>query len=181
MMSCPDAVRTVFSNYVNGYGRAQRSQYWWWTAFLLLAGFCLGLLDNIFFPSFMEMQSTRMTLDGQEVEIDDMSGGGGPLSAIWSLATIVPSICVAIRRLHDTDRTGWWLLIGLIPLVGALILIFFFVQKGTDGPNRFGPDPLEGGPSGSGGGGNRYGAEQISDRSSERPSSIPSIGRDTDQ
>ena len=60
----------------------------------------------------------------------------------WVLGVIVPTIAVGIRRLHDIDKPGWWLLIGLVPFVGGLILIYFFVQKGTSGPNQFGEDPL---------------------------------------
>jgi uncharacterized membrane protein YhaH (DUF805 family) len=63
------------------------------------------------------------------------------LSSIFSLAVLVPSIAVSVRRLHDIDRTGWWVLIGLVPLVGWIVLLVFHVQDGTPGPNRFGPDP----------------------------------------
>ncbi len=54
---------------------------------------------------------------------------------------LLPSLAVAVRRLHDTDRSGWWLLIGLIPLVGGIVLLVFFVLEGTRGPNRHGADP----------------------------------------
>ena len=60
------------------------------------------------------------------------------------IGSFIPSLAVAIRRLHDTDRSGWWLLIGLVPIVGAFILLYFYVIEGTRGPNRFGPDPKEG-------------------------------------
>lgn len=64
------------------------------------------------------------------------------MSAIWSLANLLPSLAVGVRRLHDTDRSGWWLLIGLIPLIGFIVLIVFFATKGTTGPNQFGEDPI---------------------------------------
>ncbi len=64
------------------------------------------------------------------------------LPVLVVLAVIIPTIAVGIRRLHDIDKSGWWLLIGLVPFVGGLILIYFFVQKGTTGPNQFGEDPL---------------------------------------
>ncbi|MDG4768408.1 DUF805 domain-containing protein [Solwaraspora sp. WMMD406] len=61
----------------------------------------------------------------------------------FSLALLLPSLAVGVRRLHDTDRSGWWLLIALIPIVGAIVLLVFFVLDGTHGPNRFGPDPKD--------------------------------------
>jgi uncharacterized membrane protein YhaH (DUF805 family) len=72
----------------------------------------------------------------------------GPLTTILILGTIIPSIAVGIRRLHDTDKSGWWLLIALIPLIGGLVLLFFFVSDGTSGPNQYGPDPKDPGQAG---------------------------------
>ena len=60
---------------------------------------------------------------------------------LFYLAILIPSIAVAIRRLHDTNRSGWWLLIALIPFIGALVLLVFYVLPGTVGPNKFGEDP----------------------------------------
>jgi uncharacterized membrane protein YhaH (DUF805 family) len=67
--------------------------------------------------------------------------GVGVLSGIYSLSIIIPSIAVGIRRLHDTDRTGWWCLIGFVPLIGAIVLLIFFLLDSTPGTNRFGPNP----------------------------------------
>jgi len=64
------------------------------------------------------------------------------LGFIASLALLLPGLAVGARRLHDIDRTGWWLLIGFIPLIGLIVLIYFFIQRGTDGPNRFGAAPI---------------------------------------
>jgi len=67
------------------------------------------------------------------------------LGGLFALAVLLPYIAVAVRRLHDVDRSGWWYLLVLIPLIGGLILIFaFFIHRGTAGANRFGPDPLAG-------------------------------------
>lgn len=63
-------------------------------------------------------------------------------SSVWSLVTVLPSLAVSSRRLHDTGRSGWWQLLILLPVIGWIALIVFYAQKGTDGPNRFGPDPL---------------------------------------
>jgi uncharacterized membrane protein YhaH (DUF805 family) len=73
----------------------------------------------------------------------EVGGNVGVLGAIYSLVVIVPSIAVSVRRLHDTDRSGWWLLIALIPLIGAIILIIYYVQEGTPGENEYGLNPKE--------------------------------------
>lgn len=121
-MDFQTAVRTCFNNYVTFSGRAQRSQYWWFALFGILGSMLLSLVDGMMFGFH------RMDAD--------------PLSSLFSLAILLPSISVGVRRLHDRDKSGWWLLIGLIPLIGFLVLVFWFVQRGTVGPNRFGPDPL---------------------------------------
>ena len=143
-MGFQEAVRSVFNNYVTISGRAPRSEYWWWILFILLAQIVLGIIDGVLFGSSPESP--------------------GILVGLFSLAVLLPSICVAGRRLHDRDRSAWWLLLGLIPLIGFLVLLFFYVQKGTDGPNRFGPDPLR--PGAGGGDGMGYAR-----------SSIPTSGR----
>jgi len=116
------AVATCFRKYAVFSGRAPRSEYWWFTLFLLLAGFALGLADALFFLTPADQT--------------------GPLNTIFTLATLLPSLAVGARRLHDVDRTGWWLLLWLVPVLGWLILLWWTVQPGTRGPNRFGPDPL---------------------------------------
>jgi uncharacterized membrane protein YhaH (DUF805 family) len=130
-MGFQDAIRSVFGKYVTISGRAPRSEYWWWFLFILLSNLALSLVDSAIF--------------GAE------EGDAAVFGPIFALATFLPSICVAGRRLHDRDMSAWWLLLALIPLIGFLVLLFFYVQKGTDGPNRFGPDPLAGGGPGSGG------------------------------
>ncbi|WP_281268499.1 DUF805 domain-containing protein [Thermasporomyces composti] len=69
------------------------------------------------------------------------STGSGPLVALYSLAVFLPALGVAIRRLHDTNRSGWWVLLALIPLVGWIWLIVLLALPGTQGPNKHGPDP----------------------------------------
>lgn len=124
-MSFQDAIRTCFAKYAIFSGRAPRSELWWFVLFTLLANFALGIVDQAIFG---------LSPDGQPVSI---------LGGLFSLAVLLPTIAVGVRRLHDLDRTGWWYLLIFIPVVGALVLVFFFVQRGTAGPNRFGPDPLE--------------------------------------
>ena len=67
--------------------------------------------------------------------------GVGLLGGIYSLAVLLPGLAVAVRRLHDIGKSGWWLLIALVPFVGAIILIVFFVKEGDPGSNEYGPNP----------------------------------------
>jgi len=117
-MNFSDSIKLGFSNYVNFTGRACRSEYWYWVLFTVIVSIVTFVIDGVI--------------------------GASVTSTIWELATILPSIAIGVRRLHDTDRSGWWILLGLIPLVGAIILIIWFCSKGTDGPNRFGEDRLAG-------------------------------------
>ncbi|MEJ3746848.1 DUF805 domain-containing protein [Actinomycetes bacterium KLBMP 9797] len=120
-MSFTAAVRSVLSQYVQFGGRARRAEYWWFVLFSVLVGIVTSILD--------------LALG------TDFEGSGGLFNLIANLALLLPSLAVAVRRLHDTDRSGWWILIALIPLIGAIVLLVFFVQDGTPGPNRFGADP----------------------------------------
>lgn len=117
-MTFGSAVKTCFSKFATFEGRAARSEYWFFTLFLILASTVVAILDA--------------------------ATGLGVLSAIFTLVTLVPSIAVSVRRLHDTDRSGWWYLLLLVPLVGFVVLLIWFCTKGTTGSNRFGDDPLGG-------------------------------------
>ncbi len=75
--------------------------------------------------------------------VDGMIGIGGALVALFGLGVLLPSLTVAVRRLHDTGRSGWWLLIGLVPILGWIALLFFYVQPGNQGDNQYGSDPKE--------------------------------------
>ncbi len=103
-------------------GRARRSEYWFFILFTAIVGAVGGILDAIL--------GTR----------SGMYGGTGPIQGILQLALLLPTLAVGARRLHDTGRSGWWLLIGLIPLVGWIILIVFFVQD-SHPANQYGPNP----------------------------------------
>ena len=115
-MDFTTAITTCFHKYVDFTARAIRSEYWYWVLFVVLVQIVANIIDMIIF------------------------GNSGIISAILSLALLLPGLAVAVRRLHDTDRSGWWILIALVPLVGAIILIVFMCQRGTVGPNRFGPE-----------------------------------------
>jgi uncharacterized membrane protein YhaH (DUF805 family) len=106
----------VLQKYTQFVGRAGRAEFWWF----VLASFII---------------STVLSLLGRAWV------GFAVLGFIYSLAVLVPSIAVGIRRLHDTGRTGWWILIGLVPLVGFIVLIVFFAAQGNPGPNQYGAPP----------------------------------------
>lgn len=133
-MGFGEAVKHVYSNYVNFRDRAPRSEYWWFALFNIIVSIIVGLVEMK-----LGLASGIMAMGDGSMSA---SFAGGPLSIIWALANILPGIGVSVRRLHDTDRSGWWLLIGLIPLIGAIVLLVFMCSRGTAGPNRFGPDPL---------------------------------------
>src|SRR6516162_9823542 len=117
-MTFRDAIRDGFANYVNFSGRAGLGEFWYWVLFIILAGIVTAILDAIWFRDFFY-----------------------PVSDLFTLATLLPGLAISVRRLHDTDRSGWWLLLSFIPLIGTIVLIVWWVQQGTPGPNRFGPNP----------------------------------------
>jgi uncharacterized membrane protein YhaH (DUF805 family) len=115
-MNFTQAISSGFSNYVTFAGRAIRSEYWYWTLFFFIGSIVAGIIDAVL--------------------------GIRVFDTIFGLAVLLPSIAVGVRRLHDLDRSGWWLLLGFIPLIGAIVLLIWFCSRGTVGANRFGPDPL---------------------------------------
>mgnify|MGYP000573615578 CR=1 FL=1 len=130
-MNIVGAVQSVFSNYANFRGRARRSEYWWWFLAYIIIIFVLGFVERAVLGS----GSSEVSTGAGEVSA---SFNAGILSGLFMLASIIPSIAVAVRRLHDIDRSGWWLLISFVPLIGALLLLYWYVQPGTPGANRFG-------------------------------------------
>ncbi len=119
-MNFQEAVASGFRNYSTFTGRAPRSEYWYWTLFAILVGIATAVLDAALFPGI----------------------GLSPINTIASLALLLPGLAVSVRRLHDIDRTGWWILIALT-VIGMIVLLVFYCLRGTAGPNRFGADPLE--------------------------------------
>jgi uncharacterized membrane protein YhaH (DUF805 family) len=106
-MNFQDAVRNVLSNYATFSGRAPRSEFWWWVLAVLIAVLVAGLLDSLLFGG--------------------SDGGFQPLSTVLGLGVILPNLAVAVRRLHDTHRTGWWFMIGLVPVIGLRGLLWLDV------------------------------------------------------
>jgi uncharacterized membrane protein YhaH (DUF805 family) len=106
----------VLKNYAVVEGRARRAEYWWFVLFNLIASISLSVVDGV--------------------------AGTVYLGVIYSLAVLIPSIAVGVRRLHDIGRTGWWLLI-ILTIVGILVILYFSVLGGDEGENEYGPDPIE--------------------------------------
>ena len=103
----------VFKNYVNFEGRATRPEYWWFTLAYAIVNIILSLIPR----------------------------AGTILSGFLGLAVLIPSIGVAVRRLHDINKSGWWLLIALVPIVGYIIVILWFVKPSDNGENKYGERP----------------------------------------
>jgi uncharacterized membrane protein YhaH (DUF805 family) len=103
-------------------GRARRREYWFYVLFWIVIAVALNVVDRM--------------LGMYNAEV-----GVGPLGGLFWLATLLPSLAVGARRLHDTGRSGWWLLIGLIPIIGAIVLIVFFLIDSQPGTNAYGPNP----------------------------------------
>ncbi len=136
------AVKTCFGKYVTFSGRAQRSEFWWFVLFGCGVSMILTIIDSFLFG----------TITTSEYGISATSDIA-IFSSIFGLIVFLPNVSVAVRRLHDTDRSGWWYWIILVPLVGFILLIVWFASKGTHGENRFGSDPLNGGGFGNDDGG----------------------------
>lgn len=132
-MSFMDSIRTCFSKYVTFSGRAQRSEFWFFALFVFAGQIILGIFDSFLFGTVTTMEGGFQAQTSTPI-----------LSGLFGLATLLPMISVAVRRLHDTDRSGWWYWLALIPLIGTIILIVWFASKGTSGPNKYGSDPLGG-------------------------------------
>ncbi len=119
-MTFNDSIKFCFTKgYCSIQGRASRSEYWWFTLCCCCLSFAAIIVDVIIFS-------------GQSI-----------VQALMLCVCAIPAVTVAIRRLHDLDRSGWWYLICFVPLIGGVVLLIWFVSKGTIGENRFGSSPLD--------------------------------------
>ena len=139
-MSFGEAIRSGFSNFVLFRGRATRSEFWWFYLFAVLVSVALNIIDTVL--GWRIGASTQDIVIGDQV-VPLVNYGYGVLATIWGLVVLLPLLGLMIRRLHDTDRTGWWLLIGILLsclcFVGTILLIVFWALPGTAGDNRYGP------------------------------------------
>ena len=129
-MGFSEAIRTCLHKYVDFKGRARRSEYWYWVLFTVIVSIVAGILD-----SALDLKPILFADDPSVTTT-------GPFEAITSLALFLPGLAVAVRRLHDRDKSGWWILLNLIFVIGSLILLFgFYIKDSVPGANRFGPNP----------------------------------------
>lgn len=112
------AVEKCLRNYATFTGRAARPEFWWFALFLFLGNVVLGLVDSAILPTDVSL-----------------------LAPLFGLATIVPTIAVSVRRLHDIGKSGWWVLLHLIPIIGFLVMLYFYLQPSEVGANEHGPVP----------------------------------------
>ena len=112
----------VLKNYAQFSGRARRKEYWYFALFNLIFSVALSFVDGI-------------------AGTVDMHSGIGLLSTVYSLAVLIPSLAVGVRRLHDTGRSAWWLLLLLIPLFGMIVFLVFMCLDGEQGENQYGASP----------------------------------------
>lgn len=125
-MSFIESIKSVFSQYVGFSGRARRSEYWWFALFVFIIEFILAF--------FGKMNGAG---DIQGMNIFTI------LTGIFCLAIFLPSLAVTIRRLHDTGKSGWWVLLYLIPVIGEVIILIFCLFDSEPGVNKYGPNPKE--------------------------------------
>ena len=118
-------LKVVRDNYANFEGRARREEYWMFVLF-----------NTIFFILFF-----IPFIAGAVMESEALMMIGGLLLFLYIAALFIPSIAVAVRRLHDQGKSGTWYFIGFVPLIGRIWLIVLLVTEGTHGPNQYGPDP----------------------------------------
>jgi len=112
----------ALKKYAQFNGRSRRKEYWMFVLFQMIFAIVAMLLDNV------------LGLANETV-------GYGPIYGVFALAMFIPGLAVGVRRLHDVNKSGWMLLISLIPLIGAIWLIVLLATEGTKGPNQYGPDP----------------------------------------
>ncbi|WP_245514732.1 DUF805 domain-containing protein [Jiella endophytica] len=128
-----------YRRYFEFSGRSRRKEYW-----LYILTFYVLMFVLVFVDSALGLGGTTETaLDTTDGLRASANAEGGVLTAIWGIGNIIPLIACAVRRLHDTDRSGWWVLISLIPLIGSIWLLVLMCLDGTQGSNRFGPDPKD--------------------------------------
>ena len=126
-MGFGEAVKSFWSHYSKFKGRSRRSEYWWIQLFLVITNLAVAAID--------------LALMNGDVDRFIANGGGGIVGLIWILVTIVPALAVLVRRLHDTGKSGWWALIGFVPLIGGIVLLVFTVLDSDAGENKFGVSP----------------------------------------
>lgn len=124
-MNMTTAVKTVFSKFYTFTGRASRPEFWWYYLFIIILYIIAALIEGMVVHPLLGFEPYAPE-------------AGQPLQVILTIAIFLPTLAVAIRRLHDIDRSGWWYLVGLVPIIGTLALLWWFTRPSSEGPNRFG-------------------------------------------
>ncbi len=139
-MSFGNAVRTCFRKYVDFSGRAGRSEFWWFVLFVTLVGIVVWVLDNLLGLTYTSVDSTYV-ISG--VDYSQYATSFGWLYTIWALATLLPTLAVGARRLHDRSASGWWqVLLFCCTGIGFLVLTFvWWIRESQPGDNQYGPPP----------------------------------------
>jgi uncharacterized membrane protein YhaH (DUF805 family) len=124
MVSFQNAVGLGFQHYFDFKGRSTRSEYWWWLLFVVLAGIALTIVD-------------------MGIGTFNYESGDGLLSGLFKLATLIPGLALGARRLHDINKSAWWLLMWLrfFLIIPVIVLLVWAARQGDNGTNRYGPDP----------------------------------------
>ena len=112
----------ALKKYADFSGRARRREYWFFVLFNIIISIVLTVCDVV-------------------LGTYNAAASIGILTGIYTLAVLIPGIAVSVRRLHDTGRSGWWLLIVLVPLIGWIVLLIFMLIDGQPGQNAYGPSP----------------------------------------
>lgn len=128
------AYKSMFKKYAQFNGRSRRSEYWYATLANVIIVF---LMYMIMIPSFISVGQYGTVSDSQAATLGILS----IVMTLYSFAIIIPGLAMGVRRLHDTGRSGWYMLLGLIPYIGSIILIVFMAQDTQRGANQYGPDP----------------------------------------
>ena len=123
-----DWMTLPLKRYAEFTGRSRRKEYWMFFLFIIAVSVGLGIVEAIL---------------GLSATIGDAYG---PISLLFMLAIFIPSLAVQVRRFHDQGKSGWFVLLNFIPLLGSLIVLVFMCLDGTDGPNEYGPDPKASSP-----------------------------------
>lgn len=124
-MTFTESISTCLSKYATFQGRARRSEFWWFVLFIFLISAAANIIDGLIF-GFPPPGETAT----------------GILSPILGLAIFLPALAVTVRRLHDIGRSGWWVLLNLVPLVGFLVLLYWYTRDSEPETNEYGPPPL---------------------------------------
>lgn len=123
----------AYTRYAQFEGRSDRKEFWYYVLFYLIAGAVLSVLDSLFFGH-------TTTVTGEDFYMQSRMSFQ-PLSAIFGLVSLIPSISVSVRRLHDTGKSGWLYLLWLVPIIGWILLLIWYCEKGDANANAHGEPP----------------------------------------